>query len=218
MAPELDAASRERAIFKSRAHWLFTWSVLAPPAERPALVVVGGLPGTGKTTLARHLAAEHGFSLIDSDHVRKELAGVAATESMRAELDGGIYTPEWTTKTYDECLARALAVVHDGGRAVVSASFTRDAHRLQFLEAAHAAGVRGLMLECVLEPAEACRRITARDGDASDADLATYAHLAAAWEAPSAFVQTVLEQVPTEDRESTTDRARSILRQAGLGV
>jgi 2-phosphoglycerate kinase len=48
------------------------------------LVIVGGLPGSGKSTLSGALADRLGVSLISSDRVRKELAGIPAEQSTAA--------------------------------------------------------------------------------------------------------------------------------------
>src|SRR5262245_32742884 len=72
---EVPETARAAARARARAHWLLALGELAGPAARPGLVLVGGLPGTGKSTLARALAERTGFTAIRSDVVRKEIAG-----------------------------------------------------------------------------------------------------------------------------------------------
>jgi AAA domain len=60
------------------------------------LVVVGGLPGSGKSALAGTVAGRLGFTVLNSDRIRKELAGLPAEASARAPYGSGIYTAEWT--------------------------------------------------------------------------------------------------------------------------
>ncbi len=55
--------------------------------------MVGGLPGTGKSTLARSLAEEHGFHLIRSDLVRKELAQLALRTAATSPMEPGSIAP-----------------------------------------------------------------------------------------------------------------------------
>ncbi len=73
--PEIPEADRSAARDRARALWLCALSELEEPGRRPCLVLLAGLPGTGKSTLARGLAERAGFTVIRSDEVRKELAG-----------------------------------------------------------------------------------------------------------------------------------------------
>src|SRR5439155_7812270 len=73
---EVPADEKAAAAARAIAHWLLALGELEEPGRRPVVVLVGGLPGTGKSTLARGLAAAAGFDVIRSDVVRKELAGV----------------------------------------------------------------------------------------------------------------------------------------------
>ncbi|MFB6240800.1 MAG: phosphotransferase, partial [Gemmatimonadota bacterium] len=66
---------RSDAARDSRAHWLVGLGQLARPSRRPALLLVGGLPGTGKSTLARGLAREANVRVVATDPTRKRLAG-----------------------------------------------------------------------------------------------------------------------------------------------
>src|SRR5207244_7818604 len=73
--PEVPESERRAAQGRARARWLLALGELEEPDRRPCLVLVGGLPGTGKSTLARSLAARAGLDIVRSDEVRKELAG-----------------------------------------------------------------------------------------------------------------------------------------------
>jgi predicted kinase len=59
------------------------------------LVVVCGLQGTGKSTLARRLAEASGFAVLSSDRIRKQLAGLPPTHDPRAPP--WLYTPVITS-------------------------------------------------------------------------------------------------------------------------
>src|SRR5262249_9071077 len=78
LAPAVPRDDRRGAGQKARARWSLALGALEAPAQRPCLLLVGGLPGTGKSTLARGMAERAGFAVIRSDLVRKELAGVPA--------------------------------------------------------------------------------------------------------------------------------------------
>ena len=140
-------------------------------------MLVGGLPGTGKSTLSRGLGQAANFSVIRSDEVRKELAGVPVTE--KAE---GIYTPLWTQRTYAECRRRAWRLMADNRRVIVDATFVEAAERGIMQSATCVLGIPAVFLVCRADPALVRERLRARRGDASDADECVYDDLAAKWE------------------------------------
>src|SRR5205823_7987922 len=66
---EVPAERKRRARQRARAHWLLALGELEAPPRRPALLLVGGLPGTGKSTLARRLGAAEHFQVLRTDVV-----------------------------------------------------------------------------------------------------------------------------------------------------
>jgi hypothetical protein len=141
-------------------------------AVAPVVVAIGGLPGTGKSTLARALAPELGRApgalVLRSDEVRKRRHGVAPEQ----RLPQTAYSAAESEAVFAE-LAELARVTAEGGHAVIAdATFIDLQHRAMIEEAAAAAGVPflGLWLEASLPMLEA--RITARRDDASDATVA----------------------------------------------
>lgn len=163
-------ARREAAWAESAAYFDLAETALAPPP--PALVAIGGLSGTGKSTVARavapRLGALPGALVLRSDVIRKRLAGVPP----EARLPAGHYAPEWTERVYAE-LIRAAETALRGGHSVIADAVSGSAEHRAALEAAAArAGARfaGIWLEAPLAVREA--RIGGRAADASDADIA----------------------------------------------
>ncbi len=143
------------------------------------LVVVGGPPGSGKTTLAGLLADELGAVLLSSDRVRKELAGIDPQVHARAGYREGIYAPAHTERTYAELLHRAEELLGLGESVVLDASWS-DAHaRKAAEEVANRTAARFVPLRCEAPAALAARRIRERTGSTSDADPAVAAAMAA---------------------------------------
>lgn len=133
------------------------------------LTLVGGPPGSGKTTLATGLAERLGCSYISSDQVRKELAGLSPDEDAAAASGEGIYTPEWTQHTYAEVLTRAKRQLELGKSVILDASWARTGHRGQAAETAQHAEADMISLRCAA-PADVSRqRLGARNHGASDA-------------------------------------------------
>ena len=86
------------------------------------LVIVGGLPASGKSTLAAAIGAARGWLTIEADAVRKEISGVGANPSPAA-FGEGIYSAALTEETYRTLLARADVALRHGESVVLDASF-----------------------------------------------------------------------------------------------
>ena len=134
------------------------------------LVVVGGLPGTGKSALAGAVAGRLGFTVLNSDRIRKELAGLPAETSARASYGSGIYTGVWTERVYAELLHRAAVLLAHGESVIADASFASGRQRAAAAAAAAGAGADLVQLRCTASRELAARRMSARTGAVSDAD------------------------------------------------
>lgn len=140
---------------------------LKPP--KPRLVCIGGLSGTGKSTLAAALAPEIGAAPgalhVRSDVERKVLAGMPEAERLPPES----YSQDSALKVYDTCLARAERGLTAGHAVIFDAVFAAAPERRRASALAERLGCdfTGIWLEA---PAEALKaRVSARAGDASDA-------------------------------------------------
>jgi aminoglycoside phosphotransferase family enzyme/predicted kinase len=215
--PEVPAAERTGALAKAKALWLLAVGALEEPARRPCLVLVGGLPGAGKSTLAQALGEREGFALLRSDVVRKELAGPRDPEASTASFARGIYTPQWTERTYTECLRRAAALLFEGRRVVVDASFRAEANRRLFLDLAAQSCVPAVFLLCRADPSLVRARLESRRDDASDADWSVYVEAAGRWEESGAGTRDAVHEIDTGVNPSAVlARAQAILRARGL--
>ena len=135
----------------------------------PRLVAVGGLSGSGKSSLAARLAPELGLPpgarVLRSDVLRKRRVGLMPEERLPSEA----YRADVTAQVYRELCERAATALASGYAAVIDAVALREAERRAFAAIAEQAGVpfTGLWLDV---PADTMRaRIGARRADASDA-------------------------------------------------
>jgi len=105
----------------------------------PALVVVCGLSGSGKSTIAAALARELGLELLSSDRIRKELAGVPLQQRSHDEYGCGLYAPAASEATYRELLARADSSLAAGQKVIIDATCQKRGVRenLQRLATGH---------------------------------------------------------------------------------
>jgi len=133
-------------------------------------LVVGGLPGTGKSSLASAIAGQLGWTVLSSDRIRKELAGLAADEPAAAGYRAGIYTAEWTERTYAELLRRAELLLGSGESVIADASFSSAAHRAGAAAVAAQANAGFTQLLCTAPHDLARQRISERAPGPSDAD------------------------------------------------
>ncbi|WP_330309129.1 MULTISPECIES: AAA family ATPase [unclassified Streptomyces] len=143
------------------------------------LTLVGGLPGSGKSTLSGALADRLGVTLLSSDRLRKELAGIPAEEPAPAGYGEGLYTPEWTNKTYAALLDRASALLSCGESVVLDATWSNAGQREAALRMAEHASADLVALHCQVPGDVSATRLTTRTVGASDAGLDVAAAMAA---------------------------------------
>ena len=122
--------------------------------------------------------------MIRSDQVRKELAGGVGPGKSPLGFEDGIYSPEWTDRTYQLCLERADEELFQGRRVVVDATFREEDQRLSFLDLAAKKGVPGVLLFCEADPRAVRSRLDTRRHDLSDADWSIHLQAAREWELP----------------------------------
>ena len=164
----VDAAQEK---FAEAAEYLdLALAFLEPPP--PGLFAVGGLSGSGKSSLARTIApaigAAPGAVVIRSDVTRKRLAGVGLFERLDAES----YTPEMSARVYAQLIEDAERALAGGHSVVLDAVYARPEERATARALAERVGVPfvGFWLDVPL--AVRAVRIGGRAKDASDATIA----------------------------------------------
>ena len=118
-----DHASRERAWQQARRYALLALSAKRSPMVAPVVVAVGGTIASGKSTLADRLCGELGAPVVDTDRIRKHLAGRLPSDTLAAPPFTGNYSPKASEKVYEELYRRARVVLGSGRPIIVEASF-----------------------------------------------------------------------------------------------
>jgi predicted kinase len=153
---------RERAERQARRYFLLALASERRALLDPMVVAVGGVIGSGKSTLSEGLGLQLGGPVVASDPVRKHLLEVDEGTSLADSPFRGAYAARTSERVYDQLLRNARAVVESGRPVVLDASFRSRHHRQQARELARSLGVPFRFVECRTDR-EVCRaRLTAR--------------------------------------------------------
>jgi aminoglycoside phosphotransferase family enzyme/predicted kinase len=148
-------------------------------SARPPLLIMSGLSGSGKTTVARGLVARLGAVQVRSDVERKRLQGMAPTERSAAGVGQGIYRATASAATYRQLAGAAEAALAGGIPVIIDATFISRSRREEFCSLAEKQAAPFLILYCQASEQTLRQRIRARNrqlSDPSDANEAVLAH------------------------------------------
>lgn len=165
------------------------------------IFVFFGLIASGKSSLAEEFARRQGLCCHNSDRVRKELAGAAAALGRGTAVDQGIYSPEFSRRTYDALLARAEADLLGGQPGtVLDASYQQRSERQRVRDLALRLGSPVLFLLCRCPEDEMRRRMEERARDplaVSDGRWEIYLAQRERFEVPEELAATELLTIET---------------------
>jgi aminoglycoside phosphotransferase family enzyme/predicted kinase len=175
------------------------------------LLLVGGLPGTGKSTLATAASEATGWTLLRSDFVRKDLASEELATPSTGDYGTGLYQPEHVDTVYLELLRRAEPRLRRGHTVLLDATWAQRSWREAARNLAARTGSDLIELRCQIPQAVADRRLAGRARDAVDPSEATPAVAHA--------MANVFEDWPectiVDTALPVTDALRTVLRHIG---
>jgi aminoglycoside phosphotransferase family enzyme/predicted kinase len=140
----------------------------------PALILMHGASGSGKSWMSARLVPELHAVRIRSDLERKRLAGLDAHRAAPAAVGEGIYTPEFSHRTYARLAECAEHSLNARLNTIVDASFLQPADRMMFRSLARRMGIPCYIVSCQADPLTLAQRLEERSAtrtDPSDADL-----------------------------------------------
>ena len=156
---------------KTTAYLELAARLLAP--QRPLLLVMVGMSGSGKSWLSQRLTASLPALRIRSDVERKRLAGLAADAATRSGPGTGLYTPQFNALTYERLNDCARHALRGGENTILDAAFLKHSERAAALRLAAELDVPCLLVACSAPLEVLRRRITQRAGQGTDASEAT---------------------------------------------
>lgn len=140
---------------------------------RVRMILVGGGPGAGKSTLANGLGVHFGFPVLATDEIRKDLTFTPHSEHRFAAPGKGIYDAATTDLAYAEQRREAECLIQAGSGVIVDASWSNEAHRAAARSLARTCGAELIEIECNVDPAIAKERIARRLSDVHNTSDAT---------------------------------------------
>ena len=135
--------------------------------KTPVLYVFFGMIATGKSTISQAWAWHKQLRCYNSDWVRKEMAGINPTESRRETVDAGIYTKDFSRKTYSILLERAEARLRRGDSVILDASYQYALDRQDVRDLAQRLNSQVYFILCQCPEEEMKQRMDQRDKDPS---------------------------------------------------
>jgi uncharacterized protein len=173
---EVPEAEREEAKSRARRYFHLAFRYTSAPYS-PALLIVCGLVASGKSTIAQNLGDRTGYQILNSDVIRKQLAGIALTAHPTEEYGKGMYGDDFTSLTYDALLKETEDCLKSGKGVVVDATFKDRKHRRQFIDLSSRLQLPVLFVECHASEEKTLERLKIRQqrpGEVSDATVAVY--------------------------------------------
>lgn len=143
-------------------------------SSRPAILLMHGVSGSGKSFAARQLAASLGAIQIRSDIERKRLMNVWPAAADLPPPPPELYSPQATQETYLKLQSLARIVVGAGFTVIVDATFLRQSDRLAFASIARELSVPLIVVSCSAAETLLRDRVIHRQShgqDPSDADI-----------------------------------------------
>ncbi len=135
-------------------------------SRKPLIIVFSGLPGTGKSYLAEKLASRLDFKIINSDKVRKQLAGIPLFEHRFEEFKTGIYSKDFSIRTYMEMIKEAKAILNAQESVILDATFRKREERKRVIDLAK----EFLFIECTCPKEVMRQRLLRRETEKAVSD------------------------------------------------
>jgi hypothetical protein len=216
--PALDDTAKRKQRNLARRYFGLAYHY-AGGVDKPSLVVLYGLMGSGKTSIARHLREGHGWHMLSTDAIRKQISGVGEATRVYVPYNEGLYSPDMNSRTYAEVCERAENLLLGGFDVVIDGAFKRQEERVPVIELARRSGARLVFLRTTCGVDEQHRRLTKRQqhDTRSDGRVELMEHQRADFEGPNPDCLEIFHSVSTDGPKPET-KARVVELLAAAGV
>ena len=126
------------------------------------IIIICGLPGVGKSTLAKNLAPLINATILSSDKIRKEL------------FYNPTYSPYERKLVYDVMIVLAKYLNEVGSNCILDATFNREDSRIEIRDRLHLNDKQFQIIECFCPEKEVISRLESRQDEYSDATITIY--------------------------------------------
>ncbi|HLC18701.1 MAG TPA: AAA family ATPase [Thermodesulfobacteriota bacterium] len=170
---EVSAGEKTEAFINSLLHFHLAGQY-SSGGIKPRLIIMRGLSGTGKSALAGALSKHTWAVVLSSDLVRKELAGIPPTEHRFEPFGKGIYSKEFTERTYNELIRRGVEYLEAGRTCILDATFSKERFVREAVKKARSAGVGEgniHMIECTAPEGLVKKRFRERLAEGTPSDM-----------------------------------------------
>lgn len=161
--PAIPQTEKDHAQKSADDYYNLAWKYTQRPQGK--LILMSGLSGSGKSTIAKNLAQEINAIHLRSDAVRKHLAGI----SIKEKGDNSIYSPEMTEKTYNRLLELGKLLTKQGFTVILDAKYDQVNLRQPVLDFVNQNNLNLEILYCDAPLEVLSDRLNKRSGDISDA-------------------------------------------------
>ncbi|MCX6841510.1 MAG: AAA family ATPase [candidate division WOR-3 bacterium] len=212
--PGIGAPDKAKARQTARRYFELSHRYAMGLSARPKLVVMMGLPGVGKTYVARRLAERVDAFHLLSDSIRKQLLGIPVGERRSDDYGKGIYKGNIGKKTYDEMMRRAQVFLSAGYSVITDATFLRDDLRSLARDVGAKVGAPVLFVfaDCPERIVKSRLRRRANEYAFSDANLDVYRAMKSRFKPPRASREVVRIDTSQSLQQSLAKVERALLR------
>jgi hypothetical protein len=156
--------------------------------EKPAVLVVMGTVGVGKSSVATRLSEDLGWQRVSSDRLRKEMAELPLDQRPPEAIREQLYSQEMTEQVYQQLVDTASRAVENDQHVILDATFSRASHRQKLIDLLDETGADGMFLELTASEKTLKKRLKDRRHQrsvVSDARLEEFDRLLESYDPPA---------------------------------